>query len=263
MVQFYYNNLQNNCILNILEESGHAMYHVAICDDEITICSQLEQIILEYGKLTSEKMEVDMYYSGEKLYKALTDGIFYDMVFLDIKLKLLNGVELGKKIRDDLKNEFIHIVYISGESSYAMQLFKVRPMDFLIKPLNAHIIGAVLKKGMELSNRICQYFNYQQGHSAKRALIKDILYFESINRQVKMVTVAQDIIFYGALSEIFLQLEKYRFFYIHKSFLVNYNHVIEFNYEQLVMSNKAVLPISQSRRKNVRELQLKLEEANF
>ncbi|MDF2612133.1 MAG: two-component response regulator [Lachnospiraceae bacterium] len=218
------------------------MYHIAVCDDEKIIC---------------------LFYTGEELYRFLREDGYYDMIFLDIELELLNGVQVGLKIREELKNEGIHIVYISANKNYAMDLFKVRPMDFLLKPLDEEKVKEVIKKGMELSNKYLQYFNFKQGHNNKKRLLKDILYFESIDRQIKMITIDEEIIFYGSLAEIYAKLEGYHFFYIHKSFLVNYVHVIEFNYEYITMSNKVILPISQSKRKNVRMIQLKFEEESL
>lgn len=239
------------------------MFQIAICDDEIAICSQLEQTILNYAKIMKESIEVDVFYSGEELYRFLNNGLIYDMIFLDIELKKLNGIELGLKIREELNNESIQIVFISDKENYAMRLFEVRPMNFLIKPLNDLKIEKVVEKGIELTDKKGILFSYKQGHTIKKILIKDILFFESMNRQVRMITLKGECIFYGQLSKIYSELCNYHFFYIHKSFLINYDHVIEFNYNYLIMSNKTVLPISQSKRKEVREMQIKLEEGDI
>ncbi len=236
------------------------MYRVVICDDEIEICSQIEQMIMNYSKSISVEMEIDVYYSGEELCKFLSSGTEYDILFLDIEFKQMNGVEIGEKIRNELRNETMQIVYISGNQSYAIELFNIRPFNFLIKPLEFDKIIKVLKKAMELSAKKYKYFTYKQGHNTNKKLIEDILYFESINRQVKMTTSAEEIVFYGSLSDVFSQLQACQFFYIHKSYLINYNHVIEFSYDYLVMSDKTVLPISQSRRKAIRDLQITIEK---
>lgn len=56
------------------------------------MCSQIEHAILEYEKLLCETIEIDIYYTGEELYKFLKEGSHYDMIFLDIELKMLNDV---------------------------------------------------------------------------------------------------------------------------------------------------------------------------
>ncbi|WMJ77724.1 MULTISPECIES: LytR/AlgR family response regulator transcription factor [unclassified Sedimentibacter] len=235
------------------------MFQIGICDDESIICSEIENIILNYSKLISEKIEVDVFYSGEELYNYLKNDNYFDMIFLDIELKKLNGIELGKIIRNEMKNEITQIVYISSKENYAMELFEVRPLNFLIKPIDDAKVIEMMNKVMELLNKLDFYFKYKQGHNFFRKEIKDIIYFESDNRQVKMVTTTDEIKFYGTLSEIHLQLEPHKFFFIHKSYLVNYYHVAESYYDRLVMTNSQILPISQSKRSEVRKLQLKYE----
>lgn len=235
------------------------MFRIAICDDEPVICSQIEKIVLDYGRKTSHEIEVDVYFSGEELYRLLRDRTYYDMLFIDIELKALNGIDVGRKIRNELRNDSLQIVYISGKDSYAMDLFEVRPMHFLAKPIDAEKIKAVLVKGMELSNKLCQTFQYKNGRATRKIAIKNILYFESIDRKVRMVTLDGDEIFYGSLSDIFKQLEKYSFFFCHKSYLVNYHHVTKFEYERLLMKDGITITISQPKRKIVRAMQMRLE----
>ena len=90
--------------------------------------------------------------------------------------------------------------------------------------------------------------------------VKDILYFESNNREVRIVKTDDDEIFYGKLNDVFKQVAKYYFMFIHKSYIVNYIFVTKFKYEEVTMSNSEVLPISQSRRKSIRELQIRFEK---
>ncbi len=236
------------------------MFRVAICDDEKEICSYIENIIWEFNKTTNERIEVDVFYSGEELYSEIQNGTSYDLIFLDIELQSISGIDIGRKIRDEIKNEIVLIVYISGKDSYAMDLFEVRPMNFLIKPIQSDKIIKVLKKALELTNNLNNVFCYKQGRKSVRKEIKEIIYFESMDRQIRMVTLDGDDIFYGTLKEVYEQVEKYNFIACHKSYLINYRHVAEFQYEQLTMTNKEVIPISQPQRKYVREYQIKYEK---
>ena len=68
--------------------------------------------------------------------------------------------------------------------------------------------------------------------------------------------------FYGSLENIYLQLNKYNFLLIHKSYLINPIHVRKCTYESVEMSNHIVLPIAQSKRKEIREKQLELFKDN-
>lgn len=66
-------------------------------------------------------------------------------------------------------------------------------------------------------------------------------------------------IFYGTLKSVYPELQKYGFFFCHKSYLINYEKVKIFETNQLIMQNGDMIPISQGQRKAVKELQLERE----
>ncbi len=239
------------------------MFRVAICDDEQVICSQIENTILNFAEENNEKIDTQVFYSGEELIKFLEVGQSFDLIFLDIELKMINGIEVGRKIREEMDNQILQIVYISGKDSYYRALFDVRPMHFLQKPFGEQEIIKDIRLAMKLSDRLGGVFVYKKGHEIHRKPVKDILYFESNNREVKMVTNSGEEVFYGKLDDVFANVSKYHFMYIHKSYIVNYFYVIKFRYEEVTMSNQEVLPISQARRKATRELQVKFEKEGF
>lgn len=65
----------------------------------------------------------------------LSCGQYFDLIILDIELTEINGIAIGKYLREELNNQTTQIVYISSLRDYAMDLFAVRPLHFLIKPL--------------------------------------------------------------------------------------------------------------------------------
>lgn len=234
------------------------MLKIAICDDEKVICDQLKDILVKLEFEFSEEMEVDIFCSGEKLCEALDEDIYFHIIFLDIEMEIMNGVEVGRRIRNKLLNESTQIVYISGKESYAMELFKLRPLDFIIKPLNYKKIKEVFILALRLIKRTEGIFQYKFEHSTYNLLIKDILYFSSDNRQVKIHTTKGTNQFYGTLKDTYNKVKEFNFIKIHKSYLVSYNHIIKLQYDQVTMTNNEILPISQANRKKVRELNLRI-----
>lgn len=239
------------------------MLRIGICDDEEAICVQLEDILKEIGQVFSEKLEVEVFFSGEEMCRFLSQSMYFDIIFLDIELDKMNGVEVGKKIRGEMSNEITQIIYISGKENYAMQLFKIRPIDFVIKPLTYEKIADVFQTASRLIHKNSHVFNYQIEHITYKIPIKDILYFESKNRKINIVKTEEINSFYGTLDRVFDKVKQFNFINIHKSYLVNYNHIIKLEYHHVTMSNKIVLPISQPNRKKVRAFQLELERCGL
>lgn len=77
------------------------MFRIAICDDNGAVCSAIENIIDDFFKTETMHYEIDGFQSGEELLKELDDHEKYDLIYLDIELARLNGVEVGRYIREN------------------------------------------------------------------------------------------------------------------------------------------------------------------
>ena len=86
---------------------------IAICDDDKNICTQIENTLLEYSEKSMQKIEVLVFFSGEDLIGYINNGNLFQLIYLDIEMKKMNGVDVGKYIRKILKDYATEIVYIS------------------------------------------------------------------------------------------------------------------------------------------------------
>lgn len=233
------------------------MIKIAVVDDENIICSYVEQSLLNLSKKYGISIETDVFNSGEDLIKTIKET-FYDVIFLDIKMKDLSGIDISRIIRNTMGNEAIQIIYISGNTEYAIEVFEYDPFHFLPKPLNNEKIENAFVKLIHKLRLKSEAFTYKVGHDSVKVAIKNILYFESNKKKIIIHYSDKKDEFYGSLENILQQLGKYNFLHIHKSYLVNPVHVHKCTYESVEMSNHVVLPIAQSKRKEIREKQLEL-----
>ena len=182
---------------------GHDVFHIGICDDEKGTCAQLEEWCYDYGKKNGLDIEVYVWYTGESLCDDVSSKkIRLDMLFLDIELISTDGIKVGKFIRDELENLEIAIVYISSKSSYAMNLFRVQPIDFLIKPIEKEKLMEVIICGIKLHERKKQVFEYcVKGYNYKVSY-KDIVYFYSRDKKINIVLKNEERQFNGKLKNI-------------------------------------------------------------
>jgi len=215
---------------------------------------------MEYRKQVCEELTIDVFSSGEELCKVLTEEETFDLLFLDIEMKQINGVEVGRFIREELHNDILQIVYISGKDSYYQQLFDVRPMHFIHKPIDADKVKKDIDKAIELFGKLGNTFCFIQNNNYYRKPIKDIIYFEAYGRQVKVVGVDEEYFYYGRIKEIPKKLPKAPFLFIHKSYFINYHHVKRFNNQEVTMSNNRVLPISRANKDEVLNYLLESEK---
>jgi len=230
---------------------------IAICDDEMKIGAELESAILNIlGKLNI-KCEIDVYFSGEELCAEIENGTHYNLIFLDIEFakNAINGVEVGRLIRETYRNDLTSIVYISWEMKYSMQLFEIRPLNFLVKPLNHEKIKRVLKTYLDIAEPWQRDFTYKIGHNIHTVKVKDIIYLQSDNRKLILhLADERKEEFYGTLKEVYLeQLQKFDFLHIHASYVVNYDYIATAKYSEMILTSGEVLPVSKPKRAGIRE----------
>lgn len=227
------------------------MFSIAICDDEVLICQQVEKALSRY--IDRNIAEAAIFYSGEKLCQDLSSGKRYDLIFLDIQLENMDGISVGNYIRKDLQNETTHIVYISTKSDYAMDLFGVRPLNYLIKPLKEEDICMCVDKAISLSSYFDDYFKFKSSNNMYSIPYGDIMFFSTSGRKIEIHTKTKNYSLYGKLDSVIEQIAP-TFIRVHKSFLVNEMYIKEWGYERLVLTNDIVIPISQSYRSEVRRI---------
>lgn len=225
------------------------MIRAAICDDEIGTCSDIENMILNYAKRQALQIDTEVFYSGETLFWTIKNKDKYDLIFLDIQLVQLNGVQVGKQIREQLGNEKISIVYISAKETYAMSLFQVRPLDFLIKPVKQKNIDETLDKYIRLNHLMKNDFFFHTGKSIQRLYLDEISYFACNGKKIDIYTDGGITTFYGTMQEVERQVKGKGFWVIHKSYIVNSSYVSIYRYDAVQMTDGTILPISQRYRK--------------
>lgn len=228
------------------------MLSIGVCDDEVQTCMELEQMLYTYGKNRKLDLHVNVWNKGEDLCSFLEKGDTLQILFLDIELITMNGVQIGDFIRNKLDNYEMSIIYISSKTEYVMQLFKMTPLDFLVKPLNYGMIEEVMDRGLHKESQKNRVFEVKRKSNRIRVPLKDVKYFYSENKKVIIVTGTEKIDFNGKLKEVQKHVSE-NFLMIHQSFLINKEYVGRYSYEEVVMQDGEILPVSQTYRKNVRK----------
>ena len=226
------------------------MYKVAICDDDSLQVSNLETHISKYFDEINVQYEIDGYYKGDRLVNTMsgqTDN--YHLIFLDIEMEGLNGIETAKLLRNIDKN-FI-LIYVTSYEQYALESFeKLREVlrDVLVE-LTAKQKFLFYQIGMEhfqisLDNIVCLYSEF--------------------GRKIHLELVSgSDTSFYGRISAIEKELPPTHFVRVNSGTMINLNHIASFNRNDVTMINGNCIAISRSRKKAVRTAYSHFIERSF
>ena len=234
------------------------MVMVAVCDDETEVGAGLERALIDIFDSMQMKHSIDVFFNGEELCRHMETGSHYDLIFLDIEFAKdeINGVEVGRLIREAQRNNLVSIVYVSREKEYAFQLFEIRPLNFLIKPLERNVIEKTVRTYLDIAGLWSGEFSYNIGRDIFKVKVKDIVCIESRDRKLVLnLADSRTHEFYGSLKEVYNeQLKKYDFLFIHAAYIVNFDYIAVIRYNQLFLAGVATpLPISQGRKSEIRE----------
>lgn len=229
------------------------MIKVAIVDDDINVCFKIEEYILSYAAAISESFDVETFQSGEKFLEYWDEQCQFDLIFLDIELYNLNGIEVGSILRKIKENYKVQIIYISAKNTYAMKLFQNRPFDFIVKPVNKEKIWSVLSDYVK--EFICTkiYYKYTINRKEYSILVDDIIYIQSNRKKLLINTRKETIEIYGKLDDEIKKLPENLFLRIHRCYAVNVNYISRFSPEEITLINGEEFSISKTFQDKVSE----------
>lgn len=163
-------------------EGEVARMHVAVCDDEDIFREYLKKLLLEYSFKTDEEMIITEYSCGEALLDAYSQGgMAEDVIFLDIRMNGMDGMEAAKLLRG--QGCGCLIVFLTSLEEYARRGYEVKAFRYLLKDQAESDLGPVLDAcRMELAGEDYFCFSYERcSYSVPK---REILYFESKKRLV-------------------------------------------------------------------------------
>ena len=217
---------------------------IVICDDDDGCCSQIEKWVLEYEKQKNISIEVDIYNSAETLIKHIQRGYAFDAIYLDIELPKKNGIELGHIIRERLDATVISIIFISGKTQYCVDLFELEPMNFHQKPLLKEWIWKDLDKIVKRRGENAKTITYKDKGLQRSIFVKDVISITSDGNMLNItLSNGETVTFRGSLSSMSGRYEMECLVRCHKSYMINLNHVSEYQRGWLFLSNGKKIPV--------------------
>ena len=160
------------------------MIKIAICDDLDSCRKQLSQIIKDYASLHSElQIDCSVYDYGEELIVTANKIGGFDIYFLDIVMPGLNGIDLGSALRDGGYNG--KIVFLTSSEEYAIESFKVKPFNYILKPIEKDKVFSALDEVISaLSSKKEKSIIVKTTDGNVKLSVDNIMYAELINRAV-------------------------------------------------------------------------------
>ena len=226
------------------------MIHIAICDDEKDFVVYLSDLLKQYAAETCAEIKITAYYDGMELIEKYDTTI--DFIFLDIQMRLVNGLRAAERIRQ--MDEKVSIIFLTTLTQYGLEGYKYQATNYIVKPM----------KYLRLKAEMDQWLRRHQKEDSPaiviindtgkyKVFLKSLSYIETFNRNLLLHTEQENIICYKSMKEMERDLQDKGFVRCHTSYMVNLFYVKGVNKLELELITGAVIPISQPKRKEFME----------
>ena len=194
------------------------MIRVAIVEDEAEIREQLMGYVQRYTRQYGTAFEVKTFADGLEILEDYRPA--YDLILLDIEMKHLDGMETARRIRE-LDPE-VMLVFITNMAQYAIKVYAVGALDYVLKPVPYFAFSQQLQKVEEqLRRRTRHYLAVPVEGGLRRLDTSRIYYIESEGHRVHFYTEEGDFAAPGALKALEEKLADRPFARCNSGYLVN------------------------------------------
>lgn len=243
----------DNYVLNYLYKfgtmlvEGDKMYRIAVCDNEEHIVNEISEILYQAAPKYDADIHVFTYTNGKAV---LDSGIRFNLIFMDIKLSEINGINLARRIRK--RDSKVQIVYVTKYLNFLREAYRVHAFDYIQKPFKPEVIDRVFEDYLRFTSFVNKDVLKVKEINGRDLLLAtdEILYIScgSKKREVIIITQNRDFICRGVISEIFSELNNFDFFMPHRSHIINLSQVKSYiKNEKIFMINEDEIPLSKGR----------------
>lgn len=223
------------------------MVKIALCDDEISALQDLEGQINSFFNSTGAKYSVSKFLDGETLLNSLIGKKdHFDIIFLDIQMNNINGMDAAKTIRNS-GQENVFIIFVTALKEYVFDAFDVRAANYLVKPVETQRLHASLKRIIsDIIPSESKYLILHKGGEVKKIPFCSIMYCEAVNHRVFIYEKKNTHEYSSKIDDLEKELND-DFFRCHRSFIVNLKYVDRYKAGVAYMPSAERIPIAARR----------------
>lgn len=226
--------------------------NIAICDDEMYFRQKLNFELNEYARLLGFVFLIFEYSNGSDL---LASNVNFDLIFMDYQMKNKNGIDTVETLRK--RNDDTKVVFISSFKEMVFESMKVRTFRFLIKPLDTkklhEALDSVIKEQLIISRIIVKDEENQKNVTVPEC---DIIYAQADNIYADIATINGIYKYMNNITALQNELNSDYFYRTNRSYLVNFNYIINYTNKEIEFTNGHKAVISKTKYKNFKSAYL-------
>ena len=214
---------------------------ICICDDDNFSVSEIRSLLKPF-RTESDAFDVSDFSCGEELIESYKNGRGFDIVFIDIEMKGMNGIEAAERIRE-IAPETI-IIFVSGHPGYIFEAFRIEALHFLVKPIKKREFTDVFARAMKKYTSLNASVILKWESVRNKIAINKISYVEGYRRHLIVHTANGVYEAVGKISEIYELLKPHGFVRVHQGFIVNMNYIQSFTTNEVELTDGSKVAVS-------------------
>lgn len=225
------------------------MIRIAIVDDEKIILRSIHKKIEGLFCKAGVKFEIYDYTDAVVALKEIEKSSF-DILFLDIDMPEISGMEIAKKLR--VQEENIDIVFITNKEELVYDAIKFTPFRFIRKYRFEDEIEEAVNEFMNKFGKNNYTYMFSTPQGKKGVLVTRIKYIEVMSHKLNVHGIKESFIANGNLKDIEDIFYDYGFLKVHQSYLVNYRFINLIKHKEVIIDNGTTLPISRGKYEKIK-----------
>ncbi len=199
----------------------------------------------DFFRKKNKEIHLRTFLSGEEL---LSYSGPIDILFLDIQMKNMDGMETARKLRADRFRG--SLIFITVLKEMVFQSFEVQAYDYLVKPVDKKQFEKTMDR---LYTSMCSASGdsllVQKGYEGRIIPKDEIVFCEIIERKIYLNLASCEVVdYYERIENLETKLDEY-FFRCHRSYLINLKHLKGYKNGTAYMDNGKEIPVSRLRSK--------------
>jgi len=211
---------------------------VAVCDDERLVRSEIIDAVTAYSNARHVEIEIFEYTCGEDLIKTTRE---FSIVIMDYMMDGIDGLETARILRNSSTN--CQIIFLTSYPQFVYESFEISTFRFFMKPLDVNKLYVALDSYFELFGNDYPLV-LSLGRDTVSVQTNAILYIEADNKKCYINLAEERLHCSMSMADVAKIIPKNIFYKVNKSFIINFNHISNYNKESICFSNGMIVPVS-------------------
>lgn len=225
------------------------MIRIAIVEDEEPYAQDLLRYLRQYEREKNVELSIETFSSGIDFISDY--NACYDVIFMDIKLPHMNGMQCAVKLRR--LDEDVALIFVTSMNQYALKGYEVGAMGYMIKPISYFPLSVLMDKVQKkIAREAGKDVVLSRGDSFRRVSLRELYYIEVLDHYLIYHTQEGEFREIGRLKTAEEELGEKGFFRCSNSHLINLRFVQAIEENEVVVGTERV-PISRRRKKELLE----------